>query len=194
MPRDHEAIADKTNKMIEKIRVRCKPFINGPDMSDGKNVLPVKYETFAAGNAAKALAGTKCEIGLYPKNAANKLETGGVMEICVARLVEIFCATKPVFNVCGRVDESPKIIRLKNMPIESTMPEFVKVARMPDAWPRSFAGTEFMMAALFGAAKSPNAVPIKKSKTANGTYEKSAGNKNKPPKHSAAKIMPPVEK
>ena len=45
-------------------------------------------------------------------------------------------ATKRVCIVCGKVDASPMIIIEKNRPIDSTIPEFMKVARIPDAAPR----------------------------------------------------------
>ena len=59
--------------------------------------------------------------------------------------------------VLGSLAARPTIIRLKKMPIDSTMPAFWNVARMPEAWPRSSAGTEFMMAVVFGGEKTPDA-------------------------------------
>ena len=52
------------------------------------------------------------------------------------------------------------------MPIDSTMPAFRKVARMPEAWPLS-AGTEFMMAVVFGGVKTPMPTPFRKIRKAN---------------------------
>ncbi len=51
----------------------------------------------------------------------------------------------------------PTIISVKKRPIDSTMPEFWKVARMPDAAPRCGAGTLFMMPVTLGAANRPDA-------------------------------------
>ena len=55
----------------------------------------------------------------------------------------------------------------KKPPIESTMPAFIPVARTPDAAPRWSGGTEFMMAAEFGAAISPEPIPLTASRAAN---------------------------
>ena len=49
----------------------------------------------------------------------------------------------------------PTIISEKKTPIDSDVPELKKVPRMPDAAPRWWAGTEFMIAVVFGAANSP---------------------------------------
>ena len=58
---------------------------------------------------------------------------------------------------------------MKNPPIDSTIPAFMPVARTPDAAPRSAAGTEFMIAAEFGAASSPEPMPLSASRSANRT-------------------------
>jgi len=67
----------------------------------------------------------------------------------------------------GRVAARPTIIRLKKTPIDSTMPEFWNVARMPDAWPRSSAGTEFMTAVVLGGVNTPMPTPFRKIRNAN---------------------------
>ena len=58
---------------------------------------------------------------------------------------------------------------VKNPPIESTMPAFMPVARMPEAAPRCAAGTAFMIAAEFGAAIRPMPMPLSASSAANST-------------------------
>jgi len=47
------------------------------------------------------------------------------------------------------------------MPIESTWPAFIVVARMPEAWPRSRGGTAFMIWVEFGATNSPEPTPLR---------------------------------
>ena len=61
----------------------------------------------------------------------------------------------------------PIAISEKNPPIDSTMPAFIPVARTPDAAPRWSGGTEFMIAAEFGAAINPDPMPLTASNTAN---------------------------
>jgi hypothetical protein len=51
--------------------------------------------------------------------------------------------------------------------MESTMPPFWKVARMPEATPRWSAGTAFMTAVVFGAENRPDPMPLHSSSTAN---------------------------
>ena len=53
------------------------------------------------------------------------------------------------------------------MPMDSDMPEFWKVDRMPDAAPRWWAGTEDMIAAVFGEANRPEPIPLPKISSAN---------------------------
>ena len=57
----------------------------------------------------------------------------------------------------------------KKIPMDSTKPVFMNVARTPDAAPRWAAGTAFMMLVVFGAAKSPLPIPFTNSRMANPT-------------------------
>ncbi len=57
--------------------------------------------------------------------------------------------------------ESPRIISVKKMPIESTWAEFWKVWFMPPPAPRCCAGRLFITAARLGAAKAPIESPIR---------------------------------
>ncbi len=59
------------------------------------------------------------------------------------------------------------MIRLKKMPIDSTMAEFWKVADMPAPTPRWSAGSEFMMPARFGEANRPMPMPLSSRIAAN---------------------------
>jgi len=56
---------------------------------------------------------------------------------------------------------------VKNRLIESGMPTFWKVTRMPEATPRWRAGTLFMIAAVLGEANSPIATPFRKMRRPN---------------------------
>jgi hypothetical protein len=78
------------------------------------------------------------------------------------------------------------------MPMDSDMPEFWKVDRMPDAAPRCRAGTEDMIAAVFGAANRPEPIPLPKISSANTQYEKSIGSAISPAKQQAATSSPAV--
>jgi len=69
---------------------------------------------------------------------------------------------RPVKIADGRCVAMLPITMVKNTPIDSIMPAFMKVARMPDATPRKRAGTELMMEEVLGEANSPIPMPIMK--------------------------------
>jgi len=77
------------------------------------------------------------------------------------------CAVSPLVSAGGSVLARPAIISEKKMPMDSDMPEFWKVDRIPEAAPRSWAGTEDMMAAVFGAANRPDPIPLPRISSAN---------------------------
>lgn len=58
-------------------------------------------------------------------------------------------------------------IRLKKMPIDSTMAEFMNVAAMPPPAPRWLAGRLFMMLARLGEKKMPMPRPLRMMTSAN---------------------------
>ena len=72
------------------------------------------------------------------------------------------CAVRPPVSVGGSELASPATISEKKMPMDSTMPAFWKVARMPEAAPRWRAGTLDMIADVFGAANRPLPTPARK--------------------------------
>ena len=59
-----------------------------------------------------------------------------------------------VERLLGSVDDSPTIIRVKKIPIDSTWAEFWKVVFMPEPAPRCCGGRLFMTPARLG---EPNA-------------------------------------
>ena len=78
------------------------------------------------------------------------------------------------------------------MPMDSDMPEFWNVDRMPEAEPRWSAGTLLMMAAVLGAANRPEPTPLKKMIVPNSQYGKSTGSSMSPVNAAAATSSPPV--
>ena len=69
---------------------------------------------------------------------------------------------RPWYSAAGSVEESPTMIRLKKMPIDSTMAEFMNVPAMPAPAPRWSGGRLFMIPVWLGAANSPMARPLRK--------------------------------
>ena len=63
-------------------------------------------------------------------------------------------------NVVESVPDSPAIMSEKKIPMESAVPEFWNVARMPEAAPRRRAGTLLMMDDVLGAANMPLPMPL----------------------------------
>src|ERR1700749_3747728 len=94
--------------------------------------------------------------------AANTVETGGRCATEGAWAGGTPWAVSPRVRAGGSVLARPAIISEKKMPMDSDMPEFWKVDRIPDAAPRSWAGTEDMMAAVFGEANRPDPIPLPK--------------------------------
>src|ERR1700728_4206740 len=79
------------------------------------------------------------------------------------------CAVRPAYRWDGSDEDRPRMIRLKKMPIDSTMAEFWNVADMPAPTPRRLAGSEFMMPARFGEANRPMPAPFRNRISANST-------------------------
>ena len=88
--------------------------------------------------------------------------TGGRWLTCVATWSGTPWARSPAVSARGSVAASPAIISEKKIPIDSDMPEFWKVERIPEATPRSSAGTLLMMAEVLGEANSPEPMPLSK--------------------------------
>src|ERR1700722_15695668 len=99
--------------------------------------------------------------------AANTVETGGRWAIDVAVASGTPWAVSPVVSAFGSVLARPAISSEKKMPMDSDMPEFWKVDRMPHAGPRARAGPEDMIAAVFGEANRPEPIPLPKISSAN---------------------------
>ena len=68
----------------------------------------------------------------------------------------------PAVSVRGSVLARPATISEKKMPMDSDMPEFWNVDRIPEAEPRRYAGTLLMIADVFGEANSPDPTPLRK--------------------------------
>ena len=91
----------------------------------------------------------------------------------------------------GRARARPAIIREKNTPIDSEVPEFWKVARIPEATPRYTAGTLDMMEEEFGELYIPIPTPFSAISRANAKYGKLTGRNRRPTKLRANRSMPP---
>ena len=101
-------------------------------------------------------------------------------------------ARSPAVRAAGSRAASPVIISEKKMPIDSDMPEFWNVDRMPDAAPRWRAGTLLMIAEVFGEANRPLPTPLPKMISANAQYGKSAGSSISPVNAAATTSRPAV--
>ncbi len=69
--------------------------------------------------------------------------------------------------VLGSELDRPTIISVNTTPIEMAVPEFWNVERMPEAEPRSLAGTDPMMDEEFGEANMPLPIPFSATNSAN---------------------------
>ena len=79
------------------------------------------------------------------------------------------------------------------MPIDSALPEFMNVPRIPEAAPRWLAGTLFMIEVAFGAAKSPDADAVDEQQERRTASRRSPpGCSRNPMKVAATRTSPPV--
>src|SRR5215472_91035 len=145
-----------------------RPWWKGPEIRCGKYSLLVSSAESDLGRRASAPDGlSRLPIGLYPRNDAKSVLTGGRLATWAASEAGTPCARRPALSVRGRVAASPAIISEKKTPMDSDMPEFMNVERMPEAAPRYLAGTLLMIADVFGDANRPEPSPLHKMISAN---------------------------
>ena len=131
----------------------------------GNQVMPVRVVMVAGLIAAKTDWGKVTRIawtGLYPRNAANKAPVGGIALIGMIKSVapaSVSDVASSGGNRCVRLT----MTMVKNRAMDMTIPLFCSIDLMPDATPRSSEGTEFMMAAIFGAPNMPFPRPMIRS-------------------------------
>jgi hypothetical protein len=116
--------------------------------------------------------------------------TGGSAAMCWATAAGTPWWRSPAVSVPGSVLASPVIMSEKKMPMDSAVPEFWKVARMPEATPRCRAGTLPMMEAEFGAANIPAPIPFRAMRAAKAPYGKLTGSIRSPMKLAPNTSMP----
>src|SRR5262249_34582152 len=116
----------------------------------------------------------------------------GRFAMCAASAAGTPCARRPELSVRGRVAASPAIIREKKIPMDSDMPEFWNVDRMPEAAPRYLAGTLLMIADVLGEANIPEPSPLHKMISANSQYGNLTGSSKSPAKAAAETSSPAV--
>src|SRR5580700_5076970 len=138
LPRSSEARPASTDSAVDTPNTTIRPLWNGLASRPGKNSRPVSVAWLAAGSLASTPVGSsRCWIGFTPSTEANSDDTGGS--------VATWCATedgtptliRPPLNVVGRLLDRPTIISVNTTPMDTAVPEFWKVARIPEAAPRS---------------------------------------------------------
>src|SRR5713226_4933236 len=91
------------------------------------------------------------------------------------RQVRVFLATapgtpaweRPLKSVDDNAEARPMVMILKKTPMLTSVPEFWKVERIPDAAPRCSAGTLLITDEVFGEENMPWPRPSMKSRSAN---------------------------
>src|ERR1700753_413846 len=99
-------------------------------------------------------------MGLTPSTAANSEDPDGGEPIWWAVAAGTPWARRPLVSVSGRVLDSPAIMTEKNTAIDTAVPEFWKVDRIPEAAPRIRAGTLPMIDEELGEANMPLPMPL----------------------------------
>src|SRR5262249_35584791 len=101
------------------------------------------------------------------EQGGDSTETGGREAIRVAAAGGIPCARSPWKRVAGSEAARPRMMRVKKIPMDKTVPEFWKVVLMPAPAPWRCGGRLFMIAARFGEANSPMPAPLSRRTRAN---------------------------
>jgi hypothetical protein len=97
--------------------------------------------------------------GLYPRNAAKSAPVGGIALIAGISGVALAVESASV-SIGGNAFVRPNTIIVKNIPIDRTNPEFIRVDIIPEETPRLSAGTEFIIAAALGELNIPLPRPM----------------------------------
>jgi hypothetical protein len=135
-------------------------------MRCGKNERPSTTARCAGGRLDRTLPGSRWASGLYPRKAANSVDTGGKLATLSATGREMPSAISPWLRLDASVPDRPTITSVKKIPMESTWAELWNVAFMPEPAPRSWGGRLFITPARLGLANAPMARPFIRSKAA----------------------------
>src|SRR5580698_9649269 len=100
-------------------------------------------------------------MGLYPRSAANSVETGGSWDTWRAAPLGTPCATNPWYRLPGNDADRPTITSEKKIPMERTWAEFWTVVVIPEPTPRCSAGRLLIIAARLGAPNDAMDKPMK---------------------------------
>src|SRR5665647_148598 len=159
-------IAEKKAAMMERIAPKEKDNrnegINALARVVGNQVVPVRVFMVSGLIVATTDCGTATRMaftGLYPRNAANNAPVGGIALMGAIRFEAPICVSD-IASSGGNKRVKLTITIVKNRAMDVTIPLFCSIALIPDATPRSSGGTEFMMAAMFGAPNMPFPRPI----------------------------------
>src|SRR5580704_11494296 len=133
-------------------------------------------------------------MGLYPKKAANRVDTGGRCATRSATPDGTPWATSPWYIAPGSEDDNPTIMSVKKMPMDSTCAEFWKVEFIPEPAPRCCGGRLFMTPARLGEPKAPMVRPSSSRIVPKIQYEKLTGRSSSATNEAAEPSMPPVAK
>jgi hypothetical protein len=192
-PRSREARPASTDRAAETPNTTIRPLWNGPDSRLGKNSRPVTARWLAAGNFASTPVGaSRCWIGFTPRTDANSDATGGSVATWWATPDGTPSRVSPLVKVDGRLLDRPAIISVKTTPMDTAVPEFWNVERIPEATPRSRAGTLPMIEEEFGEANMPLPIPFSAISRAKAQYGKFTGSSIKATKLAANTAIPQV--
>jgi hypothetical protein len=144
-----------------------QPCLNGPPINWGKNDRLVSSAAWWAGRCESTFGAEERGQGVVAEERGDQVaarglvrEPGGGCRHAVGD--EAARHRRRHFGV------QAEDLSVKKRPIDSSMPALLKVTRMPDATPRSRAGTEFMIEAVLGEANNPMAMPLTSITTAKG--------------------------
>lgn len=193
MPRSSDAVAASRAIPAAVAKTMVRPWWNGAEIRFGKNSLPVISCAACGDRELRTPVGPSsvCS-GFAPRKAVKTVETAGSCAAWCAAVGSTPWLISPVERAPGSRPASPVMSSEKKTPMDSDIPAFWKVERMPEAAPRCSAGTLLMMAEVFGAENIPEPKPLSMISRAKAQYGKFSGRKSRPMKLAANRVRPPV--
>src|SRR5487761_1618275 len=175
LPRSSDARPASTDSPAETANTTIRPLWNGPASRLGKNERPVSAAWLDAGSRERMPGPSRCWTGFTPSTEANSDDTGGRLATWCAALAGTPSLISPPVSVDGSDRDRPTIISVKTTPMDTAVPEFWNVARIPDAEPRLRGGTLPMIEEELGEANIPLPIPFRATSSANAQYGKFTG-------------------
>lgn len=167
-PRRAEASAPTSAIAAAAVNTVTRPSCTEPDTSSGKNVRPVSTWMLCCGNPFSAPVPAQHVLDRVVaeerrEQGAHRRQRRDIGRGVRTHALALEAGGEGVRERAGQAGDHQR----EEMPMDSDEPEFWNVERIPDATPRSAAGTLPMIAEVFGVENMPCPMPDSTSRPAN---------------------------